>query len=363
MNAVVALYSTEDHKLAESIVASLSHAIFNGNDIRPAGRLKKIFSRLSYRILCWTTKTARGRDGTGTTICSNALMERSGHPYAQALLVSSKIETASLVEGGDPMNGPYMMIPPEIRKNGGLLDNLFLDSVQGRDVQSRIIWETRATYETAKRWLDKGEPVRLKAVAAGTGLSMILVYDKLIRDGYNPNLITAKITDRDEANTDKANRLLNKLFTTNDQKFAIEKGHGILAETEDVFGGNAMGGTTNHAQFHVVTAIGIFEYFQGFSYTTTEEKLNLKTSVESPTAQDLAMRLAEMTTDHASLIVNTYRDDASTRIMELFGKRFDYRNREDLRSLMASVDFRPARLAGSGNIYDVEVYEKNFPPV
>ena len=65
-----------------------------------------------------------------------------------------------------------------------------------------------------------------------------------------------------------------------------------------------------------------------------------------------------MTTDRAGLIVNTCWDDASTRILELFGRRFDYRNRENLRSLLAAVNFRPARLVGSGNIYDVEVYEK-----
>ena len=65
-----------------------------------------------------------------------------------------------------------------------------------------------------------------------------------------------------------------------------------------------------------------------------------------------------MTTDRATLIVNTCRDDASTRILELFGRKFDYRNRENLRSLLTSANFRPVRLAGSGNIYDVEIYEK-----
>jgi hypothetical protein len=65
-----------------------------------------------------------------------------------------------------------------------------------------------------------------------------------------------------------------------------------------------------------------------------------------------------MTTDRGSLIVNTYRCDPSTRILELFGRKFHYRNRENLRSLLTSVNFRPARLVGSGNIYDVEIYEK-----
>ena len=109
------------------------------------------------------------------------------------------------------MNGPYMMLSPEIRKNGGLWDRIFFDSIQSKDVQVRFIHETQATYTAAKRVLDRGESVRIKAVAAGTGLSLILVYDKLIRDGYDPKSITAVITDRDPANTEKSNRLLGKL--------------------------------------------------------------------------------------------------------------------------------------------------------
>ena len=89
--------------------------------------------------------------------------------------------------------------------------------------------ETRATYETARRWLEEEKPVRLKAVAAGTGLSMILVYDRLIRDGYNPALITATITDREEANIANANCLLDKLATTRDRKRSPERGFGISA--------------------------------------------------------------------------------------------------------------------------------------
>jgi len=69
--------------------------------------------------------------------------------------------------------------------------------------------------------------------------------------------------------------------------------------------------------------------------------------------------LYRMLTDRGSLIVNTMRNDPSTRILELFGRRFVYRARKDLQALLASVNFRPERLVGSGNIYDVEVYEKN----
>ena len=91
--------------------------------------------------------------------------------------------------------------------------------------------------------------------------------------------------------------------------------------------------------------------------------LNLPPPVESETAHDLAMRLSNMTANRAKLIINTYKNEASTRILELFGRRFSYRSRENLRSLLASANFRPSRLMGSGNIYDVEVYEKENIPV
>ena len=360
MEAVEVLYSSDYHEVSEEIVASLSRAIFSGRDIKRAGWVQRILARVSYRILQWTTTSSKGEDESGSkvTVYRNTLMERTGHPYARLLLASSRSETASLIEGGDPMNGNYMMIAPEIKMNGGLWDRLFLDSVQGKDVRLRMALETRATYETAKRWLEEEKPVRLKAVAAGTGLSMILVYDRLIRDGYNADLITATITDKEEANTTNANRLLDNLATTRDRKRSPERGCGISAETEDIFAQNGRGGAVHIARYDVVTAIGILEYFQGFSYRTTEQRLKLESPVESATALDLAKRLYEMTTDRGCLIVNTYRNDASTRILELFGRRFNYRDRKNLRALLASVNFRPARLAGSGNLYDVEVYDK-----
>jgi hypothetical protein len=365
MDAVAVLFSDEHHALSEAIVASLSHAIFNGGEIRPAGWVQRTFARASYRILQRTTTSGKGKDARGSevTTFSNRILEGSGHPYAKSLMGSSRSETASLVEGGDPMSGNYMMIAPEIRMNSGLWDRLLLDSVQGKDVRLRMALETRATYETARRWLEKGEPVRLKAVAAGTGLSMMLVYDRLIRDGYRPDLITATITDKEQANIEKTNRLLDKLATTRERRYNPGRGYGISAQTKDIFAVNGKDNTACTARYDLVTAVGILEYFQGFSYCTTEQRLQIELPIESVTAQDLVMRLSEMTTDRASLIVNTYRDDASTRILEVFGRKFDYRNRDNLRSLLASVNFRPARLVGSGNIYDVEVYEKNPLPV
>ncbi|MCE9519795.1 MAG: hypothetical protein K8R87_09620 [Verrucomicrobia bacterium] len=361
MDAVAALYSNDDPKLSAAIMASLSQAIFHGDEVQPAGRVKRALARISHRVLDWTTRTSIHNDAEGreATKFSNRLLEQSGHPYAKSLLTSSGSEVAALVEGGDSMNGPYMMLAPEIKKNCGLWDRLFFDSVQSRDVQSRIVWETRACYESAKMWLERKEPVRLKAVAAGTGLSLMLVYDKLIRDGFNPELITARITDRDQANINKANRLLETLAASKDNNLGFNWKCGITAVAEDIFAGIDPGVTDAHKRYDVVTAIGILEYFQGSSYTTSEQRLRLETPAESVTAHDLVIKLNEMTSDRASLILNTYKDDSSTRILELFGKRFVYRRRENLHALLASVNFRPARLMGSGHIYDVEAYEKH----
>lgn len=356
MGAVAALYAPDQHELAEAIVASLSRAIFHETETKPAGKAKIFLGRVSHRVVRWTTRTIRLEDdfGAEVTLFSNRLIERSGHPYGQALLTPSRSETAALVEGGDPMNGPYMMLAPEIRKNGGLWDRIFFDSIQSKDVQIRFIHETQATYMAAKRVLDRGENVRIKAVAAGTGLSLILAYDKLIRDGYDPTMITAVISDRDSANTEKSNRLLGKLATTRNNLHVPGHGFGISAMTEDVFEEP----DPLHAPYDIITAIGILEYFQGVSHGTTEKRLMLHEPEEPLTATDLAARLSEMTGDRGHLIINTYRDHSCIRILELFGKRFDFRDRGHLRDLLEPLNFRSFHLAGSGHIYDVEVFEK-----
>lgn len=358
MDAVSALYSREDRKLSAGILASLSKAIFEGCDIEPANPIKRALARISYRVLALTTKVREGTDvhGNRRTMYSNSILERCGHAYARALMTSSSGDVEALVEGGDPMNGPYMMISPEIRGSSGVWDKLFLDSVQSRDVQVRIIWETRATYKAAKQRLDRGQNVKLKAVAAGTGLSMLLVYDRLVRDGYDPARFSALITDRDASNMTKTNCLIETLAATWETQPGRDWRKGITAHAEDLLASGEAVGTAE--KFDVITAIGILEYFQGSTCTTTEQKFNLKETPDGATAHDVADRLAAMSEEGASLVVNTYREDASVRIMELFGKRFDYRRREDLQCLLKSVGFRPVHLEGSGNIYDVEVYEK-----
>jgi len=359
MDAVAALYAEDQHDLAEAIVASLSRAIFHEEDPKPANKGKILVGRVSHRVVRWTTKAIASGDDKATTLYRNSLFERSGHPYAQSLLESSQSEAVALVEGGDAMNGPYMMLSPEIRKNSGWWDRIFLESVQSKDVQLRFMLETQATYKAAKRVLDQGESVRIKVVAAGTGLSPILVYDKLIREGFDPQSITAVITDRDSVNTAKSNRLLAKLASTRNHHNVPGHGYGISAMAEDVFTGPDPLATALHAPYDIVTAIGILEYFQGASHGTTEQRLKLHEPEEPVTAKDLVTRLAAMTVHRGNLIVNTYRDHACIRILELFGKRFDFRNREHLRDLLAPLNFRPLHLAGSGHIYDVEVFEKS----
>jgi hypothetical protein len=365
MAAVNALYAPDQHDLAEAIIASLSRAIFHENEAKPASKGKIFIGRVSHRVVRWTTRAAITQDDTGSTVTlfSNRLIERSGHPYGQALLTSSRSETAALVEGGDPMNGPYMMLAPEIRKNCGVWDRIFFDSIQSKDVQIRFIHETQATYMAAKRVLDRGESVRLKAVAAGTGLSLILVYDKLIRDGFDPQAITAVITDRDSSNTEKSNRLLGKLASTRNNPHITGTAHGIFAVAEDVFEGPDMSAAIHHPPFDIVTAIGILEYFQGISHGTTEQRLMLHEPDEELTASHLVERLGEMTSVGGSLIVNTYRDHSCIRILELFGKRFDFRDRGHLRDLLAPANFQSSNLVGSGHIYDVEIFEKSIPIV
>jgi len=362
MDAVVALYSEGNQELAEAIVESLSRVIFAGGHIPPAGLAQRILARISYRALKWTTRRRKaGGEGREGGTYSNPILERSRHPYAQAMMNSSCDETEALVEGGDPMNGPYMMISPEILKNGGFWDRMFLHSVQGRDVQLRFIWETRATYQEAKARLDKGETVRMKAVAAGTGLSMVLAYDRLIKDGYDPARLTVRIADRDQANAEKTGRLLAKLRSTKERVTAAETAGGISVGTEDLFADESATDGTRGEKYHVVTAVGILEYFQGCTSGSTERSHRLAEIVDATTGHHLAERLDKMTADTGVLIVNTYRPHASIRIMELFGRRFDYRHIENLSELLATANFRNPRLIGSGNIYDLKVYEKEPP--
>lgn len=352
MDAVAALYSGEDAALSKDILAHLSRSVFHGPEATPAGPAQRLLSKLSYRLLKATT---RAHPSDGGTRYRNRLLERSGHPYAHSLLNSSTEATANLVEGGDPMNGPYLMLAPAVRAHGNRWDHRFFNSVQAKDVQIRFILETRATVAAAQAILATGRPVRLKAVAAGTGLSLILTYDRLISEGADPRMITALITDRDPANTAKTKRLLAALPATRDHRFTCNNGYGIAARTEDVFAERAAG---EDAPSDILTAVGILEYFEGITTGTTRQRLGLPAEEGGFTAHHLAARLADMTAPGAHLILNTYREHQSIRILELFGKRFAFRGREETAELLLPHGFAPSHCTGSAHIYDVEVFKK-----
>src|SRR6266536_1966016 len=170
MDAVAALYSEGQIELSEAIIASLSCALFGVASGAPAGLVQRLFSRLSHRVLKWTTTHEKTDDdqSSGTGSFRNPILERTRHPYAQALLNSSTKDKKALMEGGDPMNGPYMMISPEILGMSDVWDRLLMHSVQGKDVQLRFVRETQATYEAARSRLENEGAIRMKAVAAGT---------------------------------------------------------------------------------------------------------------------------------------------------------------------------------------------------
>jgi len=352
MEAVAALYSEGDVDLAEAVLSNVSRAVFDQVEPPMANLMKRLLARANYRLLKRTTVRTHAGEGGGSQY-RNRLLERSKHPYAHTLLATSSKETEALVEGGDPMNGPYMMIAPEIRQNCNLWDKVFFNSVQGRDVQLRFIWETKTTYEEARRRLELGMNVRLKALAAGTGLSMILAYDRLVSAGYDPARISVDLTDRDPTNTLKSKMLLEKLAALRGWK--VEVG-GVHAHTEDIFHGDL--GLEMANKHDLVTAIGILEYLQGSTMETTERRHGLHEPEEEASAQHLAARLCSMTRQDGSLIVNTYRPHSSTRILELFGKRFDYRDVSHLTALMAGTQFGPPSVVGSGLIYDVKLFKK-----
>jgi hypothetical protein len=170
-----------------------------------------------------------------------------------------------------------------------------MHSVQGKDVQLRFVRETQATYEAARSRLENGVSIRMKAVAAGTGLSMILAYDRLVNEGFDPARVTVRITDRDRSNVDKAQRLLAKLSSTRNNVTTGETAGGISVGTEDLFAEPPASETMEEAKYHVVTAVGILDYLPGFTCQTTEQSLRLPQPEEVVQSEHLAARLGQIT--------------------------------------------------------------------
>lgn len=359
MQAVAALYGGGEEPASREIVAALNRRIFGQRPPRPSNLLRRALGGFAFHLMDRTTQCdfRTGPDGHPVAFYRNRILERSGHPYASTLLEPSRADTQTFVEGGDPMNAVYMMLVPEIRTNAGTWDHIMLDAVQSRDVQWRLVWETRITHDLAARRLREGKPVRLKAAAAGTGLSMILVTERLLEDGYDPRLISVSITDREPGNIEKALRLINKLPAVG-RHLALHTGssHGIVLHIEDLL--HASSKTAHDARFDVVTAMGILEYFPGFTFSTTEEHLGELAPDAPPHARDVVAALSSMTAEGGFLVANSFRKCSAIRTMEVFGKRFRYRGRKEMEALMATGGFVPAGRVVSGNIFDVEAFEK-----
>lgn len=361
MEAVNILYSPGEEALSEAIVASLGRSIFDREAPPLPGRARRAIARGMLGLMRGTTthEFRKGADQEEMKVYRNRFLERSRHPYAMTLLEPSLARNAAFVEGGDPMNAPYMMLCPTIARNANTWDRMLLNSVQGRDVQLRFLWEARSIYEAARIRLETGKQIRVKVAAAGTGLCPIVVFDRLIRDGYDPDAIAMVLTDRDEVNVAKTGRLLEKLATTGRHLADPAEHSGITARVMDLLhdipSQRIRGG---HDPYDVVTLIGILEYFRGHTCATTEELHGEPIPADEADGVTLIREIAEMTAESGLLIANTYRVEPGARILEVFGKRLRYRNREDLHALAATGGFHPLRTVGSGNVYDVEVFEK-----
>ena len=355
VEAVRILYGADQDELARAIVASLNRRIFTDRPPVPSNAFRRTLARMVFHLMRATTRadTRPGPDGHPVTFYRNAILEKSGHPYAATLLEPSRADTAAFVEGGDPMNSVYMMLSREIFANAGLWDHIMLDSVQARDVQLRLLLETRLTHELAVEKLRRGEPVRLKAAAAGTGLSMALVLDKLLSENHDPRLITAVVTDREASNVEKNLRLLAKLDSVRPH---LDTGT-VTITVEDL-----VAHERQDAPFHIVTLMGLLEYFPGYTNTTTEEHLGLPAPHEKPHAEDIVRKLGRMTADQGFLLTNSYRLNTAARILENFGKRFRYRGRPEMQALLATGGFTPTGRCISGNIFDVEIFTKQPAP-
>lgn len=359
MEAVSALYGEGREELARAIIGDLTRRVFTEEPPAPSNLIRRGLGAFAYRLMKRTTRAEKrpGKDGEEVVIYRNRILEDSGHPYARTLLEPSRADTANFVEGGDPMNAVYMMLLPDVRKHAELWDNIMLDSVQARDVQWRFVWETRFAHRLATRRLEAGKPVRLKAVAAGTGLSMAVLLEKLLSEGHDPKLISATISDREAGNIEKALRLLGKLPASS-AHLALHAGatYGIQLSIEDVLQPTTK--TAHEAPFDVVTVVGLLEYFPGNTFITTEELLGEKPPEGPPNAAQVAANVGAMTADGGHVVVNTFRRRAAIRTLEVFGKRFRYRGRKEMGEVLAAGGFVPAGECVSANIFDVEVYEK-----
>lgn len=359
MQAVETLYGEGNEVAARALVSSLVRRVFENPPPAPSGMVRRALARGVVRLMKRTTRREEQTtpDGRRRQIYRNRILERSGHPYAVTLLEAERDENAHFVEGGDPMNAVYMMLVPEVAANAGLWDRIMLDSVQARDVQWRFVWESRLVHELATKRLRRGEPVRLKVLAAGTGLCPIIVVERLLAEGHDPQLISVTISDRERSNIAKTLRLIHKLPASS-AHLALHDGAtaGIFPRIEDLLEPSAK--DAREEPHDVVTLVGLLEYFPGFTCGVTEEFFGEPAPQESPSAADVVARVAPMTAVGGALLVNTFRFAPAVRIMEIFGKRFRYRGRREMAELLATGGFVPSDRCVSANVFDLEVFTK-----
>jgi hypothetical protein len=182
-----------------------------------------------------------------------------------------------------------------------------------------------------------------------------LVFDRLLKDGYDPSLVSASITDRDPSNVTAAHRLLQKLATTRDRIASGVGAPGISASVEDAFAPTPV---QADAANHIVTLVGILEYFPAFTCATTEDLLNTPSAAEGSDAVDLLSKITPLLAETVTLIANSYQLEPGARIIEIFGKNLFYRNRENLIELAGAAGLSLTNLEGSGNVYDVIAFKK-----
>ena len=148
---------------------------------------------------------------------------------------------------------------------------------------------------------------------------------------------------------------MRQLTTTRDDIATGAGRHGISARVEDLLHPAPEDTDDRH---DIVTLVGILEYFGGHTSASTHEHLGHELPEEEIDAVHIVDKINPMLNDSGTLIANSYRVETGARILEIFGKKLFYRDRANLQSLVETAGFTPRGIAGSGHVYDVEVFGK-----
>jgi len=179
----------------------------------------------------------------------------------------------------------------------------------------------------------------LKAVAAGTGLSMILAYDRLIKEGHDPARITVRITDRTRRMSTRRNACWENWLPPGAGP-AAWKPRAVfpLARKISLPSNRSRAGKAGPG-IKVVTAVGILDYLPGFSCETTERSMRLPQPEEEVQAEHLAERLSDMTADDGVLIVQHLPPSRQRPHSGTLRPKIRLPARGDLSELLATAGF------------------------